>query len=539
VAIFYVAASVLLLGRQALGDPAHICACIGGGDPSAYMWGLRWWPYSITHGLNPLYTHVVWAPTGANVAASALIPFPSILAWPLTATIGLLPTYDAITLLSPALAATTMYVLCRYLTGRWLPALVGGWLFGFSSYEFSQMIGHANLMMTALLPLFPLAVLLRLDQRLRRVPFVIAMAILIGVQLLTSSELLATGCVIGAFALLLAWLTVPPRRRQVAKIAAEILAAGALAAVLTSPYLYKGVIRGHPGAPRGAAATSVGDLAGFVVPTSVTLIRYAQSVAVKLPGNLAEQGAYLGVALLLAFGIALWRLRRDVRGWLLAGVGLLTLVWSLGPTLHIAGHASIPLPWRLFAHLPIARAIIPDRVIVYWWLALSIAIALWLALPAGRWQSARWAVVAVGLVLILPDGSSPLFGGRPYQPALFNTSAYKHVLKPNSMVLVLPYAGYGYSMLWQAQSSFWFRMPEGYLSGVPPTAFLADPLAQKFLHSPTSPVAPTDIRAFVQRYHVTTIIVDPTNPESWPAQLAAAGYKGRLVGGAIVYSTEV
>ena len=39
--LFYVAASALLAGRQALGDPSHVCACIGGGDPPAYMWALR------------------------------------------------------------------------------------------------------------------------------------------------------------------------------------------------------------------------------------------------------------------------------------------------------------------------------------------------------------------------------------------------------------------------------------------------------------------------------------------------------------------
>ena len=170
------------------------------------------------------------------------------------------------------------------------------------------------------------------------------------------------------------------------------------------------------------------------------------------------------------------------------------------------------------------------------WLVVSVAVALWLAAP-GRWRPARWALVAIGIVLILPDGSSPLFGGRPHQPTLFYTSAYKRTLRKDSMVLLLPYDGYGYSMLWQAQSNFWFRMPEGYLSGVPPTAFLADPLAQKFLHSPTVPVAPADIRVFVQRYRVTTIIVDPTDPESWPAQLSAAGYNGQTISGLTVYRT--
>jgi hypothetical protein len=533
--IFYLGASALLVGRQALGDPAHVCACIGGGDPTAFMWVMRWWPYAIGHGMNPLYTHLIWSPTGTNVAAATTIPLPSILAWPLSATLGLLPAYNVLTLLSPALAASAMYVLCRYLTGRWLPSLVGGWLFGFSSYELSQLVGHAHLFTTALLPLFVLAVLLRLDGRLGRRAFVVTMAALFAAQLLTGTELLVTGCAIGAFALILAWLIAPARRDALIRAGLEIVGGGLLAALITSPYLYE-ALHGHPAAPPGSTAVDVTDLAGLVVPTGVTLIRYAQGVADKLPGNVTEQGAYLGIPLLLAFAAALWRLRRDRRAWLLGGVALLALVWSLGSTLYIGGGTTIPLPWRVLAHLPIARAITPDRVILYAWLAVSIAIALWLATP-GRWTPARWALVAAGLVLILPDGSSPLFGGRPYQPALFSTNAYKRVLSRGSTVLALPYAGYGYSMLWQAQSGFWFRMPEGYVSAVPPTAFLADPLAQAFLNSPQHPVPPADIRAFVSRYRVTTILVDPTNPESWPGQLAAAGYSGRLIDGVLVYRT--
>ena len=522
VVIFYLAASALLVGRQALADPAHVCACIGGGDPTAYMWAMRWWPYSITHGLNPLYTHLAWSPSGVNVAASGLIAFPSLAAWPLTATLGLLPTYNVFALLSPALAASTMYLLCRYLTGRWLPSLVAGWLFGFSSYELSQMIGHADLMMTALLPLFPLVVLLRLDGRIRRPGFVAAMAVLFAVQVLTSPELLITGCTIGAFALILAWLMAPASRDALLRAALEIVAGGLIAALIISPYLYE-ALHGHPAPPRGSTTTDVNDLAGLVVPTSVTMIRYAQGVAAKLPGNLAEQGAYLGIPLLLGFCAALWRLRRDLRGWVLAGVGFVALLWSLGSTLHVGGDASIPLPWRVVAHLPIARTITPNRVIVYLWLALSIAVALWLAAP-GRWRPARWALVAVGIVLILPDGSSPLYRGRPYQPALFSTSAYKRVLTRGSMVLLLPYASFGNSMLWQAQSGFWFRMPEGYLSGVPADGVPRRPARAEVSRQPAGS-RPADRHPGVRR--ALSSHDDPGRPDR-PRVVAGAASRRRV-----------
>src|SRR5215469_7413133 len=37
-------------------------------DPNFYIWGLRWWPYAIGHGLNPFYTHQIAAPAGHSLA---------------------------------------------------------------------------------------------------------------------------------------------------------------------------------------------------------------------------------------------------------------------------------------------------------------------------------------------------------------------------------------------------------------------------------------------------------------------------------------
>ncbi len=464
-ALVYCGASVVMLGRQALADPSHVCACIGSGDPPSYMWGLRWWPYALTHGLNPLYSHAVWAPSGANVAAAPLIPLASLLLWPLTAAAGPLPAYDALTLLSPALAATSMYLLCLRITGRRAASLAGGWAFGLSSYELSQVVGHANLMQVALLPLAVLATLLALDGRLRRAWFVCAMTALIAAQVLTSLEVLATAIAFGALALVLAWLTAPaPKRRPIALVAAQVALAGLLAAVLTSPYLDYAAIRSHVHGTPGASENFVTDLAGLVVPTAVTLVRYAGSVAARLAGNIAEQGAYLGLPLLIAFLACLWERRRTAVAAILAGVAGVALLLSFGTHLTVAGHRSIPLPWALAIHLPLISAATPDRLIVYVWFCVAVAIALWLAAPARR-PGVRWAVVLLGLVAIAPDGASPLFGTAPHVPALFSEGAYRRELPPHAVVLALPYGWRGDSMLWQAQADFAFTMPEGNLAG--------------------------------------------------------------------------
>ena len=58
----------------------------------------------------------------------------------------------------PALAALTAYLLCRHLTGSLWASLVGGYLFGFSSYMLGQELGHLHMTAVFLLPLVALAV---------------------------------------------------------------------------------------------------------------------------------------------------------------------------------------------------------------------------------------------------------------------------------------------------------------------------------------------------------------------------------------------
>jgi hypothetical protein len=38
-----------------------------GGDPIQFMWFLSWWPYALTHGLDPFQTHYIWSLSGVNL----------------------------------------------------------------------------------------------------------------------------------------------------------------------------------------------------------------------------------------------------------------------------------------------------------------------------------------------------------------------------------------------------------------------------------------------------------------------------------------
>ena len=107
VLFFYLTLAVLTIGRYAITNPRTVCACVGTGDPAAFMWSLAWWPHAISHGLNPFVSHYLWSPTGVNLAQAAMIPTAAIAMSPFTALFGQTFSYNLLAIFSPALAAFT------------------------------------------------------------------------------------------------------------------------------------------------------------------------------------------------------------------------------------------------------------------------------------------------------------------------------------------------------------------------------------------------------------------------------------------------
>jgi len=64
-----------------VGD-AHLLQ--GNMDPNFYTWCLRWWPWAIAHGQNPLFSHVIRAPAGTSLAWVTTVPPVALLGTPLT-----------------------------------------------------------------------------------------------------------------------------------------------------------------------------------------------------------------------------------------------------------------------------------------------------------------------------------------------------------------------------------------------------------------------------------------------------------------------
>ena len=504
------------------------------------MWALSWWPHALAHGLNPFVTHYLWAPTGVNVAQAAMIPTAAFVLAPFTALFGPLFSYNLMSVAGPTLSAFTAYLLCRRLVRREMPAVVGGYLFGFSSYEFAQLTGHPNLTIVCLIPVMIHIALRRIDREISRRGYVIVMGLVIILQSGLSTELLAECAGFGLVMLVCARLLAPQTlRRRIDGLMWETAGAGVFALVVGSPFYYYALFSGE--FPKGV--TTYGDiyaqdLLNTIFPTIATWLGHSdfQSLsATYVGGGVTGDDGYLGVPLVIGFLVwALGRERRRMLTRLVLIGAALSFVASLGSHLNIAGKKTVTLPFNWVEHLPVFNNLLPSRIALFTSLAVAIGISFWLAQPTGR-VIGRWLVVLLGVLTIFPNVTSALYGVAPTNPRFFSTAMYRRYLGRNETILVLPFGYNDISSFWQAESGFYFYMPEGYVSQVIPPPFNGEPIVGRLLANASPPTA-SELASFVHDHYVSHVVVDIASAGQWPAALSGMGLHGRSVGGVLLYT---
>jgi hypothetical protein len=519
-------------------------------DPNFYIWSLRWWPYAISHGLNPLYSHQIGAPGGYQLAWTTSVPAVSVVLAPITAAFGPIASFNLTLLLSAPLSAWVAFLAARRLTGRFWPALMAGAVFGFSSYEISHTVaGQPNLIVNLLLPLMLYLALLWRDGKLGNRVFAALLAVAMAVEFYISLETFVEMTVMWAAGLLIGFVVAGPEaRRAVARLAGLAAAAYVVALVLVSPYLVY-ALRHSPGTFTKAAPIFSLDVVNLVVPrpSRVFWLTSLKHYATSLEGFSSD--AYVGIPLLLvvlALAVLAWssRLTR-----LLVVLFVLVIVLAVGPTLVIGGRTVGNLPWARLWTLPIARSVEPVRIILFGYLVLAIILALWLAAPsrnrlllASRWILGLVAVVAVFANLLpvsagegVPAGaSSAAVRSTNALPAFISSGAYRHYLRPGEIVVVVSDRGNA-GMLFQADTDFYARLAGGFInasftdsSGLPaPVALLRHPTRdreRRFL-------------AYVHQAGVGAILVERAWSAPWMNVFSRVGLTGTSVGGVTIYRT--
>ena len=409
----YLTLSIIVFGRGLFGYFSDFYFGIGV-DPGLMMWSLVWWPHALAHDLNPFLTKIIWAPLGFNLTWSTTITLASLLFAPLTLTIGPVATYNVLCLMSLPIDALCAFILCWHITRDYSASLLGGYIFGFSPFMLGQLTsGHLHLLLAFSVPLSLYLVLLRTDEQISRLNFILLLASILFAQLLLSLEIFATITMFGALGLLLSWsFSSDQYRETILDLVAPIACAYCVATVAAAPYFYYFFIYSVHLAPDSTAAFFSADPLNLLVPTpSIELGRFASFSSVSagfIGGWTGEAGAYISLPLLLIAVVFAYRHWPEREGKLL-GYGLAAVILlSLGPTLNInlpAFPFRIALPWWILAKLPLLKNAYPARFTMYTFLLLAIISACYLARDLST-ASARAILTAALIIFSLPNTSA-------------------------------------------------------------------------------------------------------------------------------------
>jgi hypothetical protein len=535
----YATISVIIFAR---GLPGHLGSWYIGRDtdPPQTMWFFNWWRYSFAHGLNPFFTDLVWAPHGVNLAWTALVPLLAWISIPLQVTVGEPVTYSLVVTLAIPFAALSAFLLCRRVTGVFWPSVLGGYIFGFSPYMLGQVLEHLVLVAVFPVPLIALLTLKRLEGEISARRFAALLAALLVLQFLCFSEIFATVTIVGGFALLLALAVFDgDLRTRLLRLIAPAAAGYAMAGAVLSPYLYFMLFQGFPHESIWKPGNYSADLLAFLVPTQTLMlgtVRAATSISQTFQGQISENGAYLGIPIILLVEVFRRRYWRERVGKFLTILFVVLAIAAMGPSLHVAGREGFGLPWAIVQRLPLLSFALPVRFMMYEFLVVAVMIAMWFSTSSAR-PPVKSIAAAVILVSLAPNPQPSFWISNLYIPAFFTDRTYATELQPGELILPLPWGQRGNSMYWQLQSDMYFRMAGGYTGEFAPFDFARMPVANYFYGGIDLPEPADQLKAYIARFGVQAVIADPIEPNfaSFKQTLDSLGVAGLNEKGVWIY----
>jgi hypothetical protein len=441
-------------------------------DQEQAIWYLGWTPHALAHGLDPFFTTQIGAPAGVNVMWSPSMPLLGILGWLPAKLGGPIFGFNVLVVVGIALSGLAAWLAIRRWSGDGLGPIIGGAVYAFSPYVVSHAALHLNLATAWVPPLLLIAIDEILVTR-RRPPWQagVALGILGAAQVLISEEVLATSVV--AAGVLVGVMAVTLRDGQARHVALTRLVPACAAAIPTFLLLAGWPLAAQFFGPQRISrqvqdpTTFSTDLLNLVLPTRYQLIAPAWTTRMsnEFSGFQHEATGYLGLPLLVLLVVVTVRRWDDLRVRVASVTGVLILVLSLGPWLHIGkAPLNIPLPWLALGKLPLLKHALPGRFTVFAWLAVAVVVAIVIVratLLDRRPAARRLLAVGASLILLLP---APL-GRAPFAtPAFFRTWANHHI-GADETVLVAPYfvnGGEAAPMVWAAEADYGLRMPEAY-----------------------------------------------------------------------------
>jgi hypothetical protein len=539
--LLYAAVWLATIGKHTLHDlgAAHLDQYSM--DPNFYTWSLSWWLYAIGHGLNPFFSHFIWAPGGHSLAWVTAIPPIALLAAPLTLAAGPIVAFNLLTAFALPLSGWAAFVLCRRLTGKFWPALAGGAVFGFSAYEINHVsAGQLNLTYSLLLPLLAYQVVLWHQKAISTRVFVMIAGITMAVQFYLFLETFADLTAVLAVAVVVGILVAGrAHRAELLRLAKCLASAYAVAFLLALPYLAYALATKTP---QLQADTDL-DLLSLVVPRPEATCSWRAALSVSqcdsstsflhhlaLGPIQTSYAGYVGIPLLVVAVLL------AVTGWsrpivrFLACMLAFVFVASLGPVLYFEGGYVVTFPWAFLWRLPIVRNAYPSRLMVFAFLTLAVMTAIWLAGTASKY----WRVPLALLVVYALYQDAPIVNvaSRSTVPAFIATGTYQHELSRGETVVVVSNIGNA-GMLWQADTDFYLRLAGGYINQSITRRSDLPPQVQHLAHA--SPAYVQSFESFARKDQIGAVLVDSKHHPKWVGIFRRMGLAGHNSGNVVVY----
>lgn len=340
-----------------------------------------WWVYhalAIEH-TNPYMTDMLFYPQGASLYLHSLILPLGIIGTPLTATLGIIPAYNILTVLVLVLAGYGSFLLARYIVQHTPAALVAGAIVMCSPQRLFELRGAQMATLNDYgVPLALLALLVALERRTWRMAALVAALLLLN----GINKWYHLFHMLLIMAILLIWRSIAAwREGQRPALVRELMVWGRIAGIsglLLLPFLFP--------AMREALTTSYARKSDELVISADLLHVLPAGIGgiwQTVPAEWWYTHLFGWIPLVLAL-VGLVRAPRQMAVW--ATMAVVFFALSFGPHLRIGNNdTGIPMPYALFRWIPlldIFRA--PVRMNLLTTLMLGI-------------------LAAAGLARILPD----------------------------------------------------------------------------------------------------------------------------------------
>ena len=171
-------------------------------DATQITWFLAWMPYALFHGLDPFFSHSIFAPAGVNLAQNTASPLLGLVTTLLAPIMGPIARANFVMVLAMPVSATAAFTVLR-LWKVWAPAAaIGGLAYGFSPFAVGESLAHPFLVFCPLPPFIAFTVASIVQRRGSPVRLGITTGLLLAAQYLCSQEIFTTVVLLIGWALL-------------------------------------------------------------------------------------------------------------------------------------------------------------------------------------------------------------------------------------------------------------------------------------------------------------------------------------------------